>query len=523
MATVPAALVTMLVLLAAGVFPALALAGLRVVALVLAPLAGAVVAALAATCFVAWGWTFFGWFVLMAVAGVAVVTGVWARWPERRPWTATERPYSGLPRWSRLVWLLGVAGIVAACVWSLRALGTPTVGFDARAVWLMRAGWFLEPHRQLLIDFKSVDIPLVQTPYPPLVSAVPAVAQRITGNTSMRLGVVVIALLNTCALVAATLAVLDAGRTVAARLSTAFGGPEQRTGTGPHAPSAPMRAVALAPVVVAAVAAVLLVLIAFGINEPFMTNGYADPIWSLAAVGSLAYGLQLPVIRANQGVAAVLVLVAGLSKNEGLATASALIVLIALRTLASQPGEEPRRRWWRPVLVAVVELAAIGSWPALMHYIHARGVTSTHSPFRDWWGRARATYDWMTPYLHILVLAVPLAIIGGLVLGRVRRTGGLGNDWWGWAGMTSGLAAIAAAFITGSVGIVPWLESTVHRVTEFPALAAWWIVAVWAVVASAAPAAVMADDRRADAPSEAGEEPEPDHDRVVSSVGAPVS
>jgi hypothetical protein len=31
------------------------------------------------------------------------------------------------------------------------------------------------------------------------------------------------------------------------------------------------------------VAGVLLILISFGINEPFMTNGYADPMWSLAA------------------------------------------------------------------------------------------------------------------------------------------------------------------------------------------------------------------------------------------------
>ena len=45
--------------------------------------------------------------------------------------------------------------------------------------------------------------------------------------------------------------------------------------------------------VVGVVSAGLLVFVAFGITEPFMTNGYADPIWSLAAVGAVAYGLQL--------------------------------------------------------------------------------------------------------------------------------------------------------------------------------------------------------------------------------------
>ena len=49
-----------------------------------------------------------------------------------------------------------------------------------------------------------------------------------------------------------------------------------------------------------------------------MTNGYADPIWSLAAVGAVAYGLQLGEGRSNRGAAALLLaLVAGMSKDEG--------------------------------------------------------------------------------------------------------------------------------------------------------------------------------------------------------------
>ncbi len=41
------------------------------------------------------------------------------------------------------------------------------------------------------------------------------------------------------------------------------------------------------------VGAVLLVVVAAGVTEPFLTNGYADPLWSLAAVGAVAFGLQL--------------------------------------------------------------------------------------------------------------------------------------------------------------------------------------------------------------------------------------
>jgi hypothetical protein len=95
----------------------------------------------------------------------------------------------------------------------------------------------------------------------------------------------------------------------------------------------------------------------------------------------------------------------------------------------------------------------------------------------------------MTPYLHVIVLAAPLALVGGLALSRVRRRCGMANDLWAWAGLACGLLAIGGAFVTGTGAIQPWLLSTVHRVTEFSALAGWWIVAMWAVVASGAPAA----------------------------------
>ncbi len=78
----------------------------------------------------------------------------------------------------------------------------------------MRAGWFLQSHQQLLIKLRVRDVVLIQSAYPPLVSAATAVAWRVTGDQSMRLGVVVIALLNTCALAAAAFALVEAGRHV---------------------------------------------------------------------------------------------------------------------------------------------------------------------------------------------------------------------------------------------------------------------------------------------------------------------
>ena len=153
------------------------------------------------------------------------------------------------------------------------------------------------------------------------------------------------------------------------------------------------------------------------------------------------------------------------------------------------PAGQKRIGWRRPALVGAVELAAVAAWPVLMRLIHARGQTSgALSPAGDWVSRAHATADGMAPYLHVLVLAAPVAVVGGLWLSRVRRRTGIANDGWGWAGLACGLLAVGGALVVGSTGIAAWLLTTVHRVTEFPALTGWWIVATWAVVASASPA-----------------------------------
>ena len=106
--------------------------------------------------------------------------------------------------------------MVAACAWSLRGLRSPTVGFDARALWVMRPGWFLQSHAQLLVDLKARGLVLTQSAYPPLVSASAAVAWKITGVHTARLGVTTVAVLNACALAAAALALVECGRGMAA-------------------------------------------------------------------------------------------------------------------------------------------------------------------------------------------------------------------------------------------------------------------------------------------------------------------
>jgi hypothetical protein len=523
MSTGPA-IVTLVLLSAAGLAPVLALVGARLVAIPLCPLAGAIVCALAATGDTAVGGGFVAWFVGVALVALLVVAAVWARRPDRRPWRKPEGDGAdgdpgagGTPgdgTWTYPVaGVVGGVAVVAATAWNLRGLATPTVGFDARALWIMRAGWFLQPHQQILIKLRVPDVGLIQTAYPPLVSASVSLAWRVAGNQSVRLGVVVIALLNACVVVAAAFALVEAGRRTARRLTPAAGG--SAGSAAPERVRTRWNPTPLVPLVAGIVAAVLMVFVAAGITEPFLTNGYADPIWSLGALGAVAYGLQLAGGRSDRGVALVLVLVAGLSKNEGLVVAVAVIVLIALRGVVTLSAEERRRRQWvRPVVTGLVELVVVGVWPLLMRAIHARGESTQLSSPGRWWSRADASYHGMAPYLHVLVLAAPVAVVGGLVLSRLRRRTGMANDLWAWAGLASGLVAVGGAFVVGTGTIAPWLLTTVHRVTEFSALEGWWIIAVWTVVAAGAfvtdRTGVVSPSPGDDPGRAAGNGPEPD-------------
>jgi hypothetical protein len=383
-------------------------------------------------------------------------------------------------------------GIVAAGAWSLRALATPTVGFDARALWLLRSGWFLHSHAQILTDLRLPRLALNQSAYPPLVSAAAAVAWRVTGVHTARLGVTTVAVLNACALAAAALALVECGRVAAVRLSEARDGGTGEARPGRHAEGAgwpdaatgPTGSPPWAPMLCGVVAGVLLVPVTAGVTEPFLTNGYADPLWSLAAVGATAFGLQSRPDRSTRTATVVLILVAGLTKDEGLVMALALIALVAARSIGVAGLRGDWRRWWGPMALGAAEVAVLAWWPVLMRVIGARGATTTFTTSTATGSRVSAVVHGMSPYLHVLVLALPLAVLGGVALSAARRRVELGHDLWAWLALAVGLVAVGGALVTGTGAIEPWIRSTVHRITEYPILQGWWIVAVWAVAAS---------------------------------------
>jgi hypothetical protein len=271
--------------------------------------------------------------------------------------------------------------------------------------------------------------------------------------------------------------------------------------------------------------AVLFTLVTFGIFGSFATNGYADPLWSVAAVGAIGYGLILPPKRRNLAASAILLAVSGLTKTEGTGTAIVLAILIALRyslftasdlhqegtsSKALTPGGQRvlgsiARTKWRPIAASVAVLIGVSLWPILARLEDAtRDVNTSGSRQGTWISRAHLTLAAIAPHLHVLLVAAPVALAGGLLLRRHRKQAGLGSDVWAWLGLLGGLSVVISAYVTGPGNTAFWLLTSAHRTTMFAATAAWLIIAVWAVVAAASIV-----DGRAASPQARGLPPEP--------------
>jgi hypothetical protein len=470
--TAAAAVAALAVLGAGGVVPALALVGPRWVLAPLSPLAGAVIAAVAAMGMLGLGGTIDTWFVGLAASLAVVVIVRWVLVPPTRP----RRERAGaVTAPGRLTGWAGGVGVVAATAWSLQALRAPTIGFDARTVWMLHATWYTQGRPQALAALRNTALSFAHTAYPPLVGGSVAVSWLVTGDHSYRFGVVMVALLNACATMAVACAVADAGR-LPAHPHPAHPHP------GPPPPAHPHPWRAAIPGAVGSGAAVLLVLCAFGVAGPFATNGYADMLWAVSAAGAVGYGLVLPPQRSNLGVTIVLLAVAGLTKDEGYLTAVAIVVLVTLR-LVFGPRRPLSQGAWRAVLGGAAGVVGLVAWPVLTRLWRAApNVEAPGARQGTDASRLRPTLDAFGAHLHVLVLALGVALAGTVLLRRAHRATGMGSDGWAWAALAAGLAIVAVAYVTGPGDVQFWLVTSAHRTTFYPALVAWLELAMWAVV-----------------------------------------
>jgi hypothetical protein len=216
----------------------------------------------------------------------------------------------------------------------------------------------------------------------------------------------------------------------------------------------------------------------------FATNGYADPLWSLAAVGAVVFGLVLQPSGSDLGVVAILLAVAGLTKVEGTAIAVVLLLVIGARRQLQR--DRPAGRAVRPVVAVAVGVLALLGWE-LMTVILGVPTDPSIVGKRDGslLSRARGTWDGAEPHLHVVLLAALCALAGWVLLRALRTRLGVGNDLWAWGAMAAAVAVLGGAYVFGPGNLELWLATSVNRTTIFVSLLAWWIVAIWALTASA--------------------------------------
>ena len=177
-----------------------------------------------------------------------------------------------------------------------------------------------------------------------------------------------------------------------------------------------------------------------------------------------------------------------------------LVLLIAFRSLLrslrapegeladAREGRSVARPQWRRTLpwlaYGAVGVALLGVWPLLAHLLHAPKDVNTSGPHIGTLRyRANLTFVDMQRHLHVLLFAVPVAVVAGLLLRPQRRATGLGNDAWGWAAIVASLLLVGGAYALNG-GDTPLLLLSADRTTIFPVSTAWLLVGGWAIAAT---------------------------------------
>ena len=408
--------------------PAVALCGFRAVTPFLAVALGGVMAAAAAMLMFVTAGPFLAWFAVVAgLANAAAATLLVSR--RRSGWS----PWPDAFGWEVVTGLTVGAGVV----WPLMVLRAPVIGFDTEAIWLLHAAFIAGGHSSMVSGLTNPGYAFTNPGYPPLNPASVAVGYALGGAADQHLGVAIIA-----SLTAGAVGLCGIG------LSSVL-----PPSTGPL-----RRAFALLSLFVF-VGAV------FGVAGPYGVNGFADLSWSALAVAAVVFGIVAPKSPRNLHVACVCVAAAGLTKNEGLVTAVAIVGLVAARY---DRGTDAHA--WRTLRAAAVTggslvLPALWALSARAHGI--KNVFFSHARTESASYRLGATLSGMWGQLHLVPVAVAVAILGWAALRAARRRLGLGAAASVWAVAWWGVSVVAATYVFGDLEIRYWLTSSIARTTVF--------------------------------------------------------
>lgn len=443
------ALVLVVYLAIPGLLPAVVAARRSPVVVFIAPIIGAIMAAVAAGIELGVGGTLLTCYLPVALSVNAAAVAWWLAAGRRTRW---DSPPLG---WSALT----VAVMTGALVVPLTVLRVPALGWDTNSIWLTHSLLVTGGHHVLLTGLQNPAVFFDNPDYPPLVPAAGALELLHFGPDALHGAVVLTALLTACAIAAVGCLITTAVRTgtVAARLGA-----------------------------IAIGAAICLA--AFGVSDPFAVNGYTDPLWAAAAVAAVICGLVLPRSPQSLLLAWIFAVAASLTKNEGLTSALVILVLIALRYQPVRwrlPVRQQGREWGtRAVYVLGPALPGL-AWAGLARHIGLQNDFFNHNlPRPESLGyRAGATISGMAAHLDLWPAALVVLIIGSYAVRGHRREGGLANPAWLWLAWLGSLAIIFGTYVFGDFGIQTWLRFSVNRTTIFAQLLLYAEIGLWLVIA----------------------------------------
>jgi hypothetical protein len=445
---------------APGIVPTLALARRSMALVFLAPLIGAAMAAVAAEIELGVGGSLVTDYVVVAVASNLAVIAWWLAAGRCR------RPGAGPPWGWSIVTTVIVLGSVAI---PLNALRSPMIGGDGNSIWVTHTLMVHGGHHELLTGLQNVAYRFSNPDYPPLVPAAGALAFAFFGLGNLHLAVDMTVLLSGCAL-----GVVGTG------IATAGSRGRQ-----------PARMAAVA-------AAGAICLVGFGVSGVYAIQGYADLLWAAAAAGAVIWGLVLPQSTQALAVAWTCAVVASLTKNEGLATALVVLVLIALRYRPlTRPGPVAWR-WTEPAAFVLLPALPGLAWAGLARLMGVHDAffrsASVESPVT----RAGAAVAAMAAHLAVAPVDLAVLLVGCWFLRGDRERARLGNPAWLWGAWTGSLAIILATYMAGGLEIHNWLAASVDRTTIFAQVLLYADLAIWLVIAVDG-ASGRADNKQRDA------------------------
>jgi|GEM_PF-1455155 len=468
-------LLTVALIVAAGLPLAFAIVRSVPVALLLAPLATALVSTVAVVLMLVFSASFRSW---LAVAFM-ITWAVCGWWLRRTWWLCRKQPAPPAVPWpAGAPWLaFGVtAGVLA--VPFLLVLHPPT-SWDAHSIWWLHAGYFTYDGEIARAAMASPGFAFSHTDYPPLASAPVAAAWTLFGQ-GYRSAQLVSAVTTFSAVAATVVAV-----------ATAF------------ARSRPWLAWS---------AGVAVGLATWATGAEYVAAGYADALWSACLVGAAAALLldRDPFVRPALGL--VLLTAAVLSKNEGLVAGGILAALVTVRE-----RRDLGRAWlvWLPVGSGL-------AWVGLSRLVGSTSDIEQAEPLGSLFGDTARLTSRLPPTLDALwetvgplvAVAACCSLAGALLVRRRRAALGTGSDLWIWLLSCGYATTLVATYVTGPSDVDWWLGASADRVTVPIAMLACLSAVSWLL------AAVSDRDGPAGTPERSGESSAGDHPPAAAAYQA---